>query len=386
MINFWVNHPSLSYLFSSPFVGVTSQSPRVDEGKPDAIYNLEIAFKALERNSHPSFWLVDRLFRNILTDITGNTHRSEFCIDKLYSPDSSTGRLGILELRAFDMAPQKEMCLVQLLLIRSLVAAFWQKPYRQKLIKWGSELHDRFMMSHYIRKDMEEIIEYLNNEGIAFDKRWLEPFYEFRFPVLGRAMVDEMELTLRAAIEPWNVLGEEISSTGTARFVDSSMERVEVLLRNFNADRYKLLCNRTIVPLNATSTPLQFVAGVRYKAWAPPSALHPTKGVDSPLVFDIYDTWNKRAIGGCIYHVMHPGGRGYDTFPVNAIEAEGRRFTRFYEENHSPQVPSFLFNQQVDVNGTKYAVEPFIEKVNLITPLEPPKNENYPFTLDLQSI
>ena len=385
MLTFWVNHPSLSYLFSCPFVGMTSQAPRVDEGKPDAIYNLEIAFKALEESESNPFWLVDRLFRNILTDITGNTHRSEFCIDKLYSPDSSTGRLGILELRGFDMPPQKDMCLVQLLLIRSLVAVFWNKPYKHKPIKWGSELHDRFMIHHYVKRDMEEVVQHLNDEGIDFKMKWLEPFFEFKFPVLGKLVIDETELTLRAGIEPWNVLGEEMSSTGTARFVDSSMERVEVKLKNFNADRYKLLCNKTIVPISATSVPLQFVAGVRYKAWAPPSAMHPKKGIDTPLVFDIYDTWNKRSIGGCSYHVMHPGGRSYDTFPVNAFEAEGRRVTRFYEENHTPKSISSMVDQHVNEIGSRF-VEPLSDGKALVDPIEPSRNQEYPFTLDLQSV
>lgn len=385
MLAFWVNHPSLSYLFSSPFIGMTSQAPRLDEGKPDAIYNLEIAFKALENNPNPPFWMVDRVFRNILTDITGNTHRAEFCIDKLYSPDSATGRLGILELRGFDMPPQKDMCLVQLLLIRGLVAAFWKKPFTHKPIKWGSELHDRFMISHYIRRDMEEVILYLNDQGIDFKMKWLEPFMEFRFPVLGRMVVDETELVLRAGIEPWNVLGEEMSSSGTARFVDSSMERVEVSLRNFNADRYKLLCNKTIVPVYNTSTPMHFVAGVRYKAWAPPSAMHPTKKVDTPLVFDIYDSWNKRSIGGCTYHVSHPGGRNYDTFPINAFEAEGRRVTRFYEENHTPQALTTVVDQQAMSTGARF-IQAKEANVDMLEPLEPPKNNDYPFTLDLQAV
>lgn len=384
MISFWVNHPALSYLFSSPFVGMTSQSPRVDEGKPDAIYNLNIAFKELSKHPNPPFWLVDRLFRNILTDITGNTHRSEFCIDKLYSPDSSTGRLGILELRGFDMPPQKEMALVQLLLIRSLVAAFWNKPYAHKLIKWGSELHDRFMIHHYVRKDMEDVVQYLNDEGIAFKMEWLEPFFEFRFPTLGRLVIDETELVLRSGIEPWNVLGEEMASSGTARFVDSSMERIEVVVRNFNPDRYQLLCNRCIVPLHPTNKPMQFVSGIRYKAWAPPSALHPTKDVDTPLVFDIYDTWNKRSIGGCTYHVMHPGGRNYDTFPINAYEAEGRRVTRFFEENHSPVLPVTVIDPQMtSKQGSKFLnIREAIPET--FDPLNSPTNDEFPMTLDLQ--
>lgn len=385
MISFWVNHPCLSYLFSSPFVGMTSQSPRVDEGKPDAIYNLNIAFKELAKHEDPPFWLVDRLFRNILTDITGNTHRSEFCIDKLYSPDSSTGRLGILELRGFDMPPQEDMALVQLLLIRALVASFWKKPYKHKLIKWGSELHDRFMIHHYVRKDMEDVVQYLNDEGIAFKMDWLEPFFEFRFPTLGRLVIDETELILRAGIEPWNVLGEEMSSSGTARFVDSSMERIEVVLKNFNPDRYQLLCNRCIVPMKPTNVPMQYVSGIRYKAWAPPSALHPTKGIDTPLVFDIYDTWNKRSIGGCTYHVMHPGGRSYDTFPINAFEAEGRRVTRFYEENHSPVNPVSVINPTAaPVKGTGKFLNPKTTIADSFEPYQLPVNDEFPMTLDLQ--
>ena len=386
IISFWVNHPSLSYLFSSSFVGMTSQAPRVDEGKPDAIYNLNIAFKELARHDDPPFWVVDRLFRNILTDITGNTHRSEICIDKLYSPDSATGRLGILELRGFDMPPQKEMALVQLLLIRALVATFWNKPYQHKLIKWGSELHDRFMVHHYVRRDMQDIVQYLNDEGINFKIEWLEPFFEFRFPTLGRLVIDETELILRAGIEPWNVLGEEMSSSGTARFVDSSMERVEVVLRNFNQDRYQLLCNKCVVPLHPTNVPMQYVSGIRYKAWAPPSALHPTKKVDTPLVFDIYDTWNKRSIGGCTYHVMHPGGRSYDTFPINAFEAEGRRVTRFYEENHSPVLPITTIDpQQKPTAGSRYLDQNTSIPDNF-EPLPAPTNDEFPMTLDLQSL
>lgn len=334
-VNFWQNHPGLSYLFSSAFIGPTSQAPRVDEGRQDQLYELEIAFRELDRHPNPPHWLVDRVFRNLLIDVTGNTHRAEFCIDKLYSPDSPTGRLGILEMRGFDMPPHREMCLAQLLLIRALTAAFWAKPYRRPLIRWGTDLHDRFLLEHYVRRDMAEVVLYLQEAGFDFKMEWLEPFLEFRFPVLGEIRLDNVELDIRSAIEPWHVLGEELGSAGTARYVDSSVERIQVRLRGLNPDRYSLLCNHTEVPLDATGKTGEYVAGIRYKAWNPPSALHPTIGPDVPLTFDLYDKWNERSIGGCTYHVVHPGGRSYDTFPINSLEAESRRVNRFWEYNHS---------------------------------------------------
>ena len=307
-INFWQNHPGLSYLFSSAFIGPTSQAPRVDEGRPDQLYELEIAFKQLDKQEDPAPWIVDRLFRNLLIDVTGNTHRAEFCIDKLYSPDSATGRLGILEMRGFDMPPHKEMCLAQLLLIRALTAAFWAKPYRRPLVRWGTALHDKFLLHHYVREDLKEVCDYLREAGFDFKLEWLEPFFEFRFPVLGSIKQGQTMLEIRSAIEPWHVLGEELGSAGTARYVDSSVERLQVRVTDFNLDRYAILCNQVEVPLSNTDREGEYVAGVRYKAWNPPSALHPTIKPDVPLVFDIYDRWNERSIGGCTYHITHPGG------------------------------------------------------------------------------
>jgi len=385
MLTFWQHHPGLSYLFSTAFIGPTSQAPRVDEGRQEILYELEIAFAQIPEPGQGDvpFWLVDRLFRNLLIDLTGNTHRAEFCIDKLYSPDSSTGRLGILELRGFDMPPNKQMCLVQLLLIRTLVAWFWEKPYKGKLVRWGTELHDKFLTHHFVKDDLKDIVNQLNDAGYPFDVNWLEPFFEFRFPHIGRVKFKDIELSLRTAIEPWNVLGEEMSSSGTARFVDSSVERIELKATGLTGERYAILCNGMRIPMANTGTKGEFVASLRYRAWQPPSALHPNLGVDTPLVFDIFDLWVGKSVAGCTYHVFHPGGRAYDSFPVNSFEAEGRRVSRFYNENHtqgvytpkeiSPDIKRYILEKEVEIDQ-KIALTPTI--------IEP--DPEYPHTFDLR--
>ncbi|MEZ5450640.1 MAG: transglutaminase family protein [Thiolinea sp.] len=379
LLTYWQHHPGLSYLFSGMFIGPTSQAPRVDEARNESLYELEIAFRQMPHGHNDQPWLVDRLLRNLLVDLTGNTHRSEFCIDKLYSPDSFSGRQGLLEFRAFEMPPHARMSLVQTLLLRTLVARFWQQPYRHKLVRWGTELHDRFMLPHYVEQDMKEVCEELQAAGYAFDPSWLEPFQEFRFPVYGRVQYRGIELELRAALEPWHILGEEMSSMGTARFVDSSVERLQVKVTGLTDARYVVSCNGRQVPLRKTGVHGEYVAGVRYRAWQPPSALHPTIGIHSPLVFDIIDTWNGRSIGGCAYHVVHPGGRSYETFPVNAFEAEGRRISRFRTDGDTMQP---LQPKLVDS-----ALRNFYPEGSPPGPMQPPpveQNAEYPYTLDLR--
>lgn len=379
LITFWQHHPGLSYLFSGSFIGPTSQAPRFDEGFEDRLYEMEIAFSQVPEKGFIPFWTTDRIFRHLLTDITGNTHRSEFCIDKLYSPDSSSGRLGILEFRAFDMPPHKQMSLLQMSLIRALIAAFWKKPYKHKLVRWGTALYDKFLLPHYAEADIADVVEYLDNAGYAFDINWFKPFFEFRFPHYGSVRIQDIDMELRMGIEPWHVLGEEMSSSGTARFVDSSLERVQVKLKGINDSRYILLCNGYRVPLTATPVKGEYVCGIRYRAWQPPSALHPTIGVDTPLTFDIVDTWNSRSIGGCTYYVSHPGGRSYDTFPVNSFEAESRRVNRFGKTEHS-QGPQFVRSY---FTVTQHYVES--NRAPFIYDAPPPEiNNEFPCTLDLR--
>ncbi len=356
LIGYWHNHPALSYLFSGRFIGPTSQAPRVDEGRRDAIYELQIAFEQIPAAGDCPPWLVDRAFRHLLVDLTGNTHRAEFCIDKLYSPDSTTGRLGLVEFRAFEMPPHAEMSLAQQLLLRALVARFWENPYLAKLVDWDTSIHDRWMLPHFVQQDFEEVIAETNRAGIPLESDWFAPHFEFRFPAIGEFTQRGIHVELRTAIEPWYVLGEEPAGGQTARFVDSSVERMQAKVSGMTDGRHFLTCNGREVPLHPTGGEGEFVAGIRYRAWQPPSCLHPTIPADNPLVFDLVDAWTNRSIGGCTYYVGHPGGLNAESFPVNSYEAESRRAARFSKMGHTGdrvQVPreekNFAFPMTLDL-------------------------------------
>jgi uncharacterized protein (DUF2126 family)/transglutaminase-like putative cysteine protease len=369
MLAFWQNHPSLSYLFSGMYVGPTSQSPRVDEARTDALYELEVAFSNLPANDCPPATL-DGLFRDLLVDVTGNSHRAEFCIDKLYPPEGRGLRLGLLELRAFEMAPHVRMGLIEMLLVRALVCMFWKRPFEGGLVRWGTALHDRFMLPHFVRRDFSDVLSYLRGYGYNFEEKWFASHLEFRFPKIGSIAAEGIELELRHALEPWNVLAEETASGRTFRTVDSSFERVQVKVSGSTTEsRYAVACNGRRVPLAHTGNPRETVAGVRYRARQLSAVLHPTIPVHAPLIFDIIDRWKERSIGRCAYHVGSPDGHAYTARLMNATEAANRRRQRFQKLDPTPgriaapgEETNPIFPMTLDLRllptGTQTRVEP----------------------------
>jgi uncharacterized protein (DUF2126 family)/transglutaminase-like putative cysteine protease len=331
MLVFLQHHPSLSYMFTGLFVGPTSQAPRIDEARHDALYELEIALeRAFEQKGEPPApWLGDMLFRHLLCDVSGNTHRTEVSIDKLFDWQAPYGRQGLLELRAFEMPPHIRMAIAQMLLVRSLVAAFAKEPYQHPLIRWGTDLHDRFLLPHFMWRDFTDVLAFLEARGLPLPSDGYRPFIELRCPLAGRLEVPGVVLEVRNAIEPWNVLGEETVSTGTARFVDSSMERIEVRAMGLVEGRHLVRVNGYTLPMHATGTSGERVAGIRFRAWAPPHSLHAHLGIHHPIRLDVVDRWARRSLGGCAYHVWHPEGRAYDTPPLTRFEASARRAQRF---------------------------------------------------------
>jgi uncharacterized protein (DUF2126 family) len=276
------------------------------------------------------------LFRHLLVDVSGNTHRAEICIDKLFAPEGPSGRQGLVELRAFEMPPHVRMAAAQMILLRNLIAAFAAEPYDHPLARHGQTLHDRFLLPYWMWRDFEDILAFLESSGLPLPADAYRPFVDLRCPLVGNLDAGDVRLEVRNAIEPWHVLGEELGTSGTSRYVDSSMERIEIIADGLLPERHRVLVNGRALPLVATGKAGQYVGGVRFRAWAPPHSMHAHLGIHHPLRVDVLDLWGKRSLGACGYHVWHPEGRGYDAPPLTRFEAVARRAQRFTVEPPLP--------------------------------------------------
>ncbi|GAA4454949.1 transglutaminase family protein [Novipirellula rosea] len=306
LISYWQNHPCLSYLFSGTQIGPSGNAPRPDEGRDDALYELGIALERFPVTDSPHLWLPDRLLRHLLADASGNMHRAEIRVDTLYAPERQSRRLGQILLQSFTMAPISTLASLQALLVRALIAHFKRRPYAEPLVRWESQLHDRFMLPQVLWDDFNSVIRDLNESGFPLQQEWFQSIFELNFPRLGRVQIGDITLELRRAHEPWPLLAEEVTGAGIARFIDVANERLQVRLSGVIPDRYVLACNRESVPLKRGSTEGEYVAGVRYKVTQPPSTLHPTIAPVTALVFDLIDTWTSKSIGGCTYYPAAP--------------------------------------------------------------------------------
>lgn len=338
VLTFIQHHPSLSYMFTGLFVGPTSQAPRIDEARHESLYDLELAVGRIARR-HPSEslppWYADMLFRHILVDVTGNTHRAEISIDKLFDPLTPQGRQGLVEMRAFEMPPNPRMAAAQMLFARTLIAALAEGPYHGKMVRWGQTLHDRFLLPYWMWRDFCDVLEFLHLRGYELEETHFRPFLDLRCPIVGRIEIEGVELQVRNAIEPWHVLGEEATAFGTSRYVDSSMERIEIMVDGFIDERHAVLVNGHSLPLRTTGEAHRHVGGVRFRAWAPPHSLHPHIGIHHPITIDLLDRWSRRSLGGCVYHVWHPEGQAFDSPPLTRFEAAARRSQRFTTGSHT---------------------------------------------------
>jgi len=328
MLRYWQRHPVLSYLFSGQYVGPGSQAPRADESLLGKEYELETACIGIDDAADTGDrGILDRTFRNLLTDGAGNMHLSEISIDKLWNFDSPTGLQGLVELRAFETMPQVEDQSFCALFVRAVVAMLAARPCAEPLLRHGPRLHDRFMLPAALQEDLRQVVEDLAGEGIRFERRWFDAIFETRFPLLGKLELAQGEVVVRQALEPWPLMAEMASGGQTSRMVDNSTDRIQLSLSSADLlEDVRVLVNG--VSLRFFQIGDAAVAGVRYKAAAGWPALHPHVPIQSPLSIEVVDRAGA-LIAGAQYHYWNPDGPQYDRAPASVEEASERRAARW---------------------------------------------------------
>ena len=332
LIAYWQQHPALSYLFAGRLIGQSGPAPRPDEGRDDALYELDIALSRMPRDEDSAPSVPDRMLRHLLADSAGDIKKAEIRVDQLYPPDRSSQRLGRIALRSFQTAPDHRMAAAQCLLLRALIAFLAERPADPRLRDFGPELHDRYMLPGELWEDLAEVIRDLDRARLPVQADWFAPFLDRRFPTLGEVAMGDVRMAIRTAHEPWPVLAEEAVAGVVTRFIDAANQRVQVELTGLTPTHHILVCNGRRVPLQPTRTRGRFLAGVRYKAWNPPSSLHPTLWPVYSLVFDLLDARTGEVLGGCTWFPARPSLVGFSAAPAPVASGEPER-----EPHYRPQ-------------------------------------------------
>jgi uncharacterized protein (DUF2126 family) len=352
VIRYWQHHPALSYAFTGAYMGPSSQAPRIDESTFEALYELEIACAGAESLGTPqNLALFDLLFRDLLMDRSGNTHRAEISVDKLWNPFAPNGRLGLVEFRAFETHPAPAVQSVTALFVRAILARLAADPFNAPFVRWAGELHDRFFLPAFVWEDLAIICADLRNHGIAFDAEWLRAPWEFRFPKLGefalpvsnlKSEISNPTLVFRQALEAWPLLGESPNAGTVARTVDSSLDRIEARISEAKfLEGGLLLANGLPCAFRATAGGAA-ACGIRYRAFYLSPSLQPHVPVHAPLLLEWVDRTTLTVVAAARWHVWNPANSAYAAAPADVTLAAARRAERWEYWPHTIGQPRFV--------------------------------------------
>lgn len=335
VIRYFQHHPALSYAFTGAYMGPSSQAPRIDESTYEALYELEIACAGAESLGSPqNLALFDLLFRDLLMDRSGNTHRAEISVDKLWNPYAPNGRLGLVEFRAFETHPQARVQSVVALFIRAILARLAAAPFTAPFARWAGELHDRFFLPACVWQDLVAICDDLKKHDIPFDPAWLRPAWEFRFPLIGELDLPNSSLIFRQALEAWPLLGESPNAGTVARTVDASLDRIEACVSDPALLESGLLLVNGL-PCEFRPTGPGAACGIRYRAFYLTPSLQPHVPVHAPLLLEWVDRETLTVLAAARWHVWNPQNHSYHAAPADDTEAAHRRTERWEPWPHT---------------------------------------------------
>lgn len=341
-------HPALSYLFAHDHIGAFGQSVRPDERDREHFDELGLSLRLLAGEQHPEPELIWRSLAPFLADISGNTHRAELNIEKLWNPYlAGRGRLGLVEFRALRMADSPERLAAVAALLRAVTARLAALPFDAELTDWGAQLHDRYALPFCLRDDLRAVLEDLEQAGFGLAPALRSVLSDDEFRVLGRVAFDTVELTVKRAFEPWPLVGDAAAQDrGTSRLMDASSTRIELCLRprpgrpDQDFDDWGIAAEGCDLPLRGASDeagPARLF-GLRYRRYVPWAGLHPSLPAQGPIDLLLWHP-QRREARRITLHEWRPDRQAYDGLPKDAQDARARRAERILVEDVPPPDP-----------------------------------------------